>query len=117
MHASLNPLRYRNRVNFCFDIIYTLLNQSGYSNWVNFPVGKGVTNAVRLHSSGAVTLPTEVQILILASLEDVTHSWPIPPAGIKINCVFGYSSHRVMTFVEAGVFPGQCIKICGRFRR
>jgi len=36
---------------------------------------------------------------VLASSKDVIHSWAIPSAGIKIDCVPGYSSHKVMIFL------------------
>jgi heme/copper-type cytochrome/quinol oxidase subunit 2 len=60
-------------------------------------------------------MPIETRLHILASSKDVIHSWAIPSAGIKIDCVPGYSSHRVMIFLVSGIFWGQCMEICGRF--
>jgi heme/copper-type cytochrome/quinol oxidase subunit 2 len=60
-------------------------------------------------------MPTEMRIQILASSKDVIHSWAIPSAGIKIDCVPGYSSHRVIIFLVSGIFWGQCMEICGRY--
>lgn len=79
------------------------------------PMKKGITNMVRLHATGAVAMPIEMRIQILASSKDVIHSWAIPSAGIKIDCVPGYSSHRVMIFLVSGIFWGQCMEICGRY--
>jgi heme/copper-type cytochrome/quinol oxidase subunit 2 len=60
-------------------------------------------------------MPIEIRLHILASSKDVIHSWSIPSAGIKIDCVPGYSSHRVTIFLVSGIFWGQCMEICGRF--
>jgi hypothetical protein len=79
------------------------------------PMRKGVSNMVKLHATGAVAMPIETRLHILASSKDVIHSWAIPSAGIKIDCVPGYSSHRIMIFLVSGIFWGQCMEICGRF--
>jgi len=38
------------------------------------PMKKGVSNMVRLHATGAIALPIEVRLHILASSKDVIHS-------------------------------------------
>ena len=38
------------------------------------PMRKGITNMVRLHATGAVALPIEIRLHILASSKDVIHS-------------------------------------------
>jgi len=38
------------------------------------PMRKGITNMIRLHATGAVALPTEIRLHILASSKDVIHS-------------------------------------------
>ena len=38
------------------------------------PMRKGITSMVRLHATGAVAIPTEIRIHILASSKDVIHS-------------------------------------------
>jgi len=38
------------------------------------PMKKGVTNMIRLHSTGAVAMPIEIRLHILASSKDVIHS-------------------------------------------
>lgn len=79
------------------------------------PMRKGITNMIRLHATGAVAMPIEIRLQILASSKDVIHSWAIPSAGIKIDCVPGYSSHKVTIFLVSGIFWGQCMEICGRY--
>lgn len=79
------------------------------------PMRKGITNMVRLQATSAIAMPTEMRLHILASSKDVIHSWAIPSAGIKIDCVPGYSSHRVAIFLTHGIFWGQCMEICGRY--
>jgi hypothetical protein len=79
------------------------------------PLRKGITNMIRLHATGAIAMPIEIRLQILASSKDVIHSWAIPSAGIKIDCIPGYSSHKVMIFLVSGIFWGQCMEICGRY--
>jgi heme/copper-type cytochrome/quinol oxidase subunit 2 len=79
------------------------------------PMRKGISNMLRLHATGAVAMPIEIRLQILASSKDIIHSWAIPSAGIKIDCVPGYSSHKVMIFLVSGIFWGQCMEICGRY--
>jgi hypothetical protein len=79
------------------------------------PLKKGISNMIRLHATGAIALPIEVRLQILASSKDVIHSWAVPSAGIKIDCVPGFSSHKVTIFLVSGIFWGQCMEICGRY--
>ena len=79
------------------------------------PMRKGISNMIRLHATGAIAMPIEIRLHILASSRDIIHSWSIPSAGIKIDCVPGYSSHRVAIFLVSGIYWGQCMEICGRF--
>jgi heme/copper-type cytochrome/quinol oxidase subunit 2 len=79
------------------------------------PLRKGVNSMLRLHATGAVAMPIEIRLQILASSKDVIHSWSIPAAGIKIDCIPGYTSHRIMKFMLTGIYWGQCQEICGRY--
>jgi hypothetical protein len=38
------------------------------------PMRKSISNMIRLHASGAIAMPTEMRIQILASSKDVIHS-------------------------------------------
>ncbi len=79
------------------------------------PLRKGISNMIRIHATGAIAMPIEVRIQLLISSKDVIHSWAIPSAGIKLDCVPGYSSHKTMIFLLSGIFWGQCMEICGRY--
>ena len=79
------------------------------------PLRRGITNMLRLQGTGAVAMPIEIRLQILASSRDVIHSWAIPSAGIKIDCIPGYTSHRIMIFFTPGIYWGQCMEICGRY--
>ena len=89
-------------------------NKTLYKNQYR-PVKKGIANMIRLHATGAIAMPIEIRLHIIASSKDIIHSWSIPSAGIKIDCVPGFSSHRVTIFLVSGIFWGQCMEICGRF--
>lgn len=79
------------------------------------PLRKGLNNMIRLQASGAIAMPTEIRMQILASSRDVIHSWAVPSAGVKIDCVPGYTSHKVIIFLVSGIFWGQCMEVCGRY--
>jgi heme/copper-type cytochrome/quinol oxidase subunit 2 len=105
------PLNLNLYNNFLF--IYFIGNDNSNSNFINFndsyknqyrPIKKGVINMVKLHATGAIAMPIETRLHLLASSKDVIHSWAIPSAGIKIDCVPGYSSHRIMIFLVSGIF-------------
>lgn len=79
------------------------------------PMRKGIVNMIRIQADKAVAMPTDTRLQILAVSKDIIHSWSIPSAGIKIDCIPGYSSHRVAFFTLSGIYWGQCMEICGRF--
>jgi len=51
---------------------------SNYNNLLNKnqyrPLKKGISNMVRLHATGAIAMPIEIRIQVLASSKDVIHS-------------------------------------------
>jgi hypothetical protein len=49
------------------------LNVDIYRNQYR-PMKKGITNMIRLHATGAIAMPVEVRLHILASSKDVIHS-------------------------------------------
>jgi len=105
------------RLNYLYNLTHYTSTKSSENIQKNQyrPMRKGITSMVRLHATGAVAVPTEIRVHILASSKDVIHSWAIPSAGIKIDCIPGYSSHRVTIFFNSGTYWGQCMEICGRF--
>jgi hypothetical protein len=48
-------------------------NEELYKNQYR-PMRKGVSNMIRLHATGAVAMPIELRLQILASSKDVIHS-------------------------------------------
>ena len=79
------------------------------------PFRKGVSNMIRIQADKAVAMPVDTRLQILATSKDIIHSWSIPSAGVKIDCIPGYSSHRIVFFSLTGIYWGQCMEICGRF--
>lgn len=58
-------------------------------------------------------LPTNKHIMIIASSNDVIHSWSVPSLGIKIDALSS-RLNSTMTFIKReGLFYGQCSEICG----
>jgi len=112
-------------LNFLTEYLFYYFFDNNSSNNLNYnselyknqyrPMRKGISNMIRLHATGAIAMPIEIRLQVLASSKDVIHSWAIPSAGIKIDCVPGYSSHKVMVFLVSGIFWGQCMEICGRY--
>lgn len=49
------------------------LNTELYKNQFR-PMRKGISNMIRLHATGAIALPTEIRLHILASSKDIIHS-------------------------------------------
>ena len=79
------------------------------------PMKRGINSLLRLQATGAIAVPSEIRLQILASSKDVIHSWAVPSAGVKIDCVPGYSSHKIFIFLLSGIYWGQCMEICGRY--
>ena len=48
-------------------------NQELFQNQYR-PMRKGISNMIRLHATGAIAMPTEIKLQILASSKDVIHS-------------------------------------------
>jgi len=89
-------------------------HNSSYKNQYR-PIRKGITNMIKLHATGSVAMPINLRVHIVASSKDIIHSWAIPSAGIKIDCIPGFSAHRTTIFLASGIFWGQCMEICGRY--
>jgi hypothetical protein len=115
------PINFGLLSNYFIYLLGPKSNYSGIGNNYDIyksqyrPMRKGITNMIRLQATNAIAMPTEIRLHILASSKDVIHSWAIPSAGIKIDCVPGYSSHRIAIFLTHGIFWGQCMEICGRY--
>lgn len=118
LNSHLNTIPFLNNLNyylFNLDLSENInANNELYKNQYR-PMRKGISNMIKLHATGAIAMPIEIRIHLLCSSKDIIHSWAIPSAGIKMDCVPGYSSHRVTIFLFSGIFWGQCMEICGRF--
>ena len=74
-----------------------------------------MANMIRIQNDKAVSMPVDTRIQFLTVSKDIIHSWAIPSAGIKIDCIPGYSSHKITIFFLSGIYWGQCMEICGRY--
>lgn len=73
-----------------------------------------VADVLRLYrATGAVVIPTRSVVRILATSEDVTHSWALPSLGIKLDCVPGRLFVSFINVLREGVYYGQCSELCG----
>lgn len=76
---------------------------------------KSMANMIRIQNDKAVAMPVDTRIQFITVSKDIIHSWAIPSAGIKIDCIPGYSSHKITIFFLSGIYWGQCMEICGRY--
>ena len=118
--VSCTPINHAVLTNYVFYYFFSCDNFKFNENPTLYksqfrPLKKGISNMLRLHATGAVAMPVEIRLQVLASSRDVIHSWAIPSANIKIDCIPGYTSHRTMKFLLTGVYWGQCQEICGRY--
>jgi hypothetical protein len=89
IHDLLSKINYNTAglpLNINFITNFLLVYLTGHSNTSNIandtellrnqyrPMNKGVSNMVKLHATGAVAMPIETRLHILASSKDVIHS-------------------------------------------
>lgn len=110
-NKNLLALQILKTYNFNFNIPDIDFSQKTQYNHMR----KSINNMLRLQNDKAVCMPTDTRIQILTWSKDIIHSWAIPAAGIKIDCIPGYSSHKVFNMLLTGIYYGQCMEICGRF--
>lgn len=60
-----------------------------------------------------IVLPTETNVRILITSNDVIHSWAIPAFGIKKDAVPGRMNETWVRIEKPGIYYGQCSEICG----
>nr|AKS03999.1 cytochrome c oxidase subunit 2 [Spadella cephaloptera] len=66
-----------------------------------------------LQTDHHVVLPFGIPTRVVVTAADVLHSWALPTAGIKADCIPG-RLNQVMTLLDrSGVYYGQCSEICG----
>lgn len=75
---------------------------------------KIIANPLRLlNVNNAPIVPTRATIRLLATAEDVIHSWAVPGLGIKLDCVPGRLYVSFLNINREGVYYGQCSELCG----
>ncbi|WP_239019597.1 cytochrome c oxidase subunit II [Sphingomonas suaedae] len=60
-----------------------------------------------------IVVPVGTPIRIIATANDVIHSWAIPAFWIKIDAVPGRLNETSFTVDKPGVYFGQCSELCG----
>ena len=77
-----------------------------YDNFINTsniispykPLRRGFLGLYKLVPQRAIAIPVGVRMHFITTSKDIIHSWAIPSAGIKIDCVPGFCSHRIICF-------------------
>ncbi len=66
-----------------------------------------------LRATSAMVIPSRSVIRLLATADDVTHSWAVPGLGVKLDCVPGRLFVSFLYVIRDGVYYGQCSELCG----
>lgn len=74
------------------------------------PEGKGRR---LLETYNPIVVPTEKNIQVLVTAQDVIHSWTVPAFGTKKDAVPGRMNETWFHVTEPGIYYGQCSEICG----
>jgi cytochrome c oxidase subunit 2 len=66
-----------------------------------------------LATDNEIVLPTEQNIRVLVTADDVIHAWSIPAFGVKVDAVPGRINETWMRITRPGIYYGQCSELCG----
>lgn len=66
-----------------------------------------------LATDNKIVLPVNKNIRLLATSDDVIHSWAIPSFGIKVDTVPGRTNESWVRIEKEGTYYGQCSELCG----
>lgn len=66
-----------------------------------------------LEADTPLVLPSSLILRLLLSSTDVLHSFALPVAGLKVDCVPGRLNILSTILDRPGIFYGQCSEICG----
>ncbi|MCR5870319.1 MULTISPECIES: cytochrome c oxidase subunit II [unclassified Sphingomonas] len=66
-----------------------------------------------LAADNRVIVPVGTPIRLIATANDVIHSWAIPAFWIKIDAIPGRLNETSFTVEKPGVYFGQCSELCG----
>ena len=61
-----------------------------------------------------IVVPVGKKIRLLATANDVIHSWWVPELGMKRDAIPGYINEFWSRIDEPGVYRGQCAELCGK---
>ena len=66
-----------------------------------------------LEVDNQVVVPVGKTVRIIATADDVIHSWAVPAFGIKIDTIPGRLNEAWFQATQTGTFYGQCSELCG----
>ena len=66
-----------------------------------------------LRATNTMVIPARLVVRLLATAEDVTHSWALPGLSVKLDCVPGRLFVSFLNVIRDGVYYGQCSELCG----
>ncbi|MFO1130112.1 MAG: cytochrome c oxidase subunit II [Rickettsiales bacterium] len=58
-------------------------------------------------------IPENTTVRLIGTSNDVIHSFGIPSAGIKMDCIPGRLNETWIHIKEKGIYYGQCYELCG----
>jgi cytochrome c oxidase subunit 2 len=61
-----------------------------------------------------IAVPVNKVVHVLATANDVIHSWAVPSFGTKIDAVPGRITATWFTATRPGIYYGQCSELCGK---
>ncbi len=60
-----------------------------------------------------LTLPTQEDVRLVITSDDVVHSWWVPELGFKRDAIPGFINEVDIRIDQPGVYRGQCAMLCG----
>ena len=80
------------------------------------PTSELKTRDCRLREVGnRVTLPVNSNVKALTTSNDVTHCWPVPSLGVKVDSLPGRLNQTAFIARGPGLFTGACSEIFVNF--
>jgi heme/copper-type cytochrome/quinol oxidase subunit 2 len=66
-----------------------------------------------LETDKPLLLPTNCNIKLQITAQDVIHSWAVPSLGVKVDAIPGRVNETWIYIKYPGLFYGQCSELCG----
>ena len=67
-----------------------------------------------LEVDNPMVVPVGKRVRILATADDVIHSWSVPAFGVKQDAIPGFVRDAWFTVDSPGTYRGQCSELCGK---